>query len=325
MSRWLLALLAAFALAPAIAGEMHEWLDRMEQAVERLNYKGTFVHLTNGRAETMRVIRRVDGDEVSERLVSLHGSGREIIRKNDETKCILQAEKTVLIDKRGGGNPLRSALPRYSQELADYYDFVDLGRERVADRFTRVIEIAPHDKYRYGYQLWLDEETAMPLQSVLVDEKGRTVDRVLFTEISFPEHIDDAELEQRISGEGYQSLVRDSASDDPQPKSLGWSAERLPEGFKPSMNSLRTVRGAGEHVVYADGKEHLVYSDGLASVSVFVEPLQGGRTPHEGVSSIGGANAFGTIVEGHQITVVGEVPVSTLRMIGGSIRRQPNP
>ena len=37
---------------------------------------------------------------------------------------------------------------------------------------------------------------------------------------------------------------------------------------------------------------------------------------------MGAVNAFGLMVEDHQITVVGEVPAATVQKIGRSIRRR---
>ena len=65
----------------------------------------------------------------------------------------------------------------------------------------------------------------------------------------------------------------------------------------------------------------MIYSDGLASVSVFIESA---ITPNDkafkGLSSMGAVNAFGNVINGHQVTVVGEVPEATVKAIGQSIQ-----
>jgi sigma-E factor negative regulatory protein RseB len=63
-----------------------------------------------------------------------------------------------------------------------------------------------------------------------------------------------------------------------------------------------------------------VYSDGLATVSVFVQLPRPGKAPAEGTSRSGVASAYTTVVDGHQITAVGEVPTRTLRFIATSLR-----
>ncbi|MDX1655041.1 MAG: MucB/RseB C-terminal domain-containing protein, partial [Candidatus Competibacteraceae bacterium] len=54
-------------------------------------------------------------------------------------------------------------------------------------------------------------------------------------------------------------------------------------------------------------------------ISVFVEPLQGAKPLLEGGSQMGAMNAFGTVVADHQVLVVGEVPQSTVALVGGAL------
>ena len=74
------------------------------------------------------------------------------------------------------------------------------------------------------------------------------------------------------------------------------------------------------HRLSADdpGVEHWVYSDGLASVSVYIEDSRG-QGDYSGATHRGALNAFGTMVDGHYVTVVGEVPRHTVEMMGRSV------
>src|SRR5690606_20148637 len=119
------------------------WLERMSRAVEELNYEGTFVHVHGGTAETLQIFHRNDGGRVAERLVSLDGVGREIIRREDEVQCILPDSKVVLLQQRKDLNPLASALPRYTEDLEASYEFKLHGTARVAQRPAQVLGIKP--------------------------------------------------------------------------------------------------------------------------------------------------------------------------------------
>ena len=77
-----------------------------------------------------------------------------------------------------------------------------------------------------------------------------------------------------------------------------------------------------------------MYSDGVATVSVFVEPgpsdaasagatnASGGSVsppPMQGLARVGAGYAFSTVVQGHQVTAVGEVPAQTVEFIAHSV------
>jgi sigma-E factor negative regulatory protein RseB len=65
---------------------------------------------------------------------------------------------------------------------------------------------------------------------------------------------------------------------------------------------------------------HLVYTDGIASVSVFVEPRKANTAGAEGPARVGSSSAYSTVVDGHQITAVGEVPPSTVELIAKQVK-----
>jgi len=87
------------------AEEPRVWLEKMNRALATRNYDGTFFHLSGGRVETMRIVHRVRAGRVTERLVSLDGSGREFVRNNDELTCYLPDQHTVLVEPRQDRGP----------------------------------------------------------------------------------------------------------------------------------------------------------------------------------------------------------------------------
>ena len=62
-----------------------------------------------------------------------------------------------------------------------------------------------------------------------------------------------------------------------------------------------------------DVTTHILYSDGLANVSVFIAPLTDDGA--DGASQVGASNAFSTVIDGHRVTAVGEVPALTVEQI----------
>jgi sigma-E factor negative regulatory protein RseB len=314
-------LLAALYCVPAavLANEAREWLTRMEQAVESLSYEGTFVHMSGDRIETMHVIHRAVNGQISERLFSRDQPGREVLRENDKITCIFADQRTVLVERRKDhrGAPLLGALPHDSGEVERWYEFREAGNGRKLGRTARIIEIQPRDVYRYGHRLWLDFVTAMPLKVQLLDREGVAVEQIQFVSMVLPAEISDARLRPGVEVEGFAWYVQDraaTAANGDSPEVVTWRVEEPPPGFRLRESRIRTLPGA-QHAV-----EHLVYSDGLASVSVFVEPA--GATDNElsGLSRMGAAHAYTVIVEGQQITAVGEVPPETVEQIARSLR-----
>jgi sigma-E factor negative regulatory protein RseB len=293
------------------------WLNRMNHTLATRNYDGEFLHLAQGRVEKMRIVHRVVEGRVSERLVALTGSGREFVRLGDEVHCYLPDQKKVLVERRGSqGSDVGTflgTLPRFGSSLRDHYRIELVGRTRsVLGGPAQVLAVTPRDGYRFGYRLWVDEGSGMPVRTDLCDPQGKVVEQVVFTTLRLPERIADADLQPSVAADGF-AWVRQGPPLPPTTANIPWRVTRSPPGFALSSSSLQLLPGGQKPVA------HLVLSDGLASVSVFIETETAGTVPLRGQGRLGAANAFTTVIDGHQVTAVGEVPAHTVQNIANSV------
>lgn len=306
----------AFALglaaAPAFAESGQEWLARMGAALNNSSYVGEFVSESADRTERLSITHRVRDGVVSERLVSLTGRGRELVRENDEVVVYLPDQKLAIIERRSGRSDLMGALPQFEGRVASWYKVDWVGRETLDDFGpTAVVAVRPLDGYRFGYRLWIDVDSHMPVRSDLADGSGRVIERLRFTRLEFDDNIPDSAFEPAVDRSKLRWVRQSPQSDDEAP---AWRAAQVPPGFRLSVSGMQALTGNGVPV------NHLVYSDGLATVSVFIQAPAPGKRPMQGTTRSGVASAFTTVVDGHQVTAVGEVPPRTLKYIATGLR-----
>jgi sigma-E factor negative regulatory protein RseB len=327
-------LIASVQAAEETANEARAWLARMSQALATRNYDVRFLHLVGGNAENMRIIHRVADGAVTERLVSLDGSGREVVRTESEVLCYLPDRRTVLVEKRTDNNSLLATVPAYSESLQAYYALSTPGTTRILGRPAQYVTVQPRDNFRYGYRLWLDQETALPLKSQLCDRAGRVIEQIVFSDLNVPTSIDASLLKSSIATAGFQWIRQERHAQrlpsSGVPGAGEWVVVNPPQGFRVTVTRMQNIGGAGP-------VRHLVLSDGLASVSVFIEPSSISRAPTNSpatnptadashgsaaeLSRVGSALAYSTETHDHRITAVGEVPANTLRAIATSVQR----
>ncbi len=315
-------LVAGLAHAAGKSEDPRAWLDKMNQALAMRNYDGTFFHLSQGQVETMRIVHRVHAGRVTERLVSMDGSGREFVRTNEELTCYLPDQRTVLVEPRQDKNPFLGSLPQFNADVDAFYKIELLPPGRILGRPTRVISVTPKDQFRYGYRLWLDEQTAMPLKTQLCDSRGQVVEQILFANLEMPDSIPESAVQPAVRTAGMKWVRQGPPSPDSAlPATAAFHASRLPPGFRLTVSGAQTL---GES---SSPATHLVYSDGVATVSVFVEtsPIAppssapNAAPPLQGLARVGAGYAFSTVVQGHQVTAVGEVPAQTVEFIAHSV------
>jgi len=316
-------------VATAVAAEEPplKWLEKMNQALTTRNYDGTFSHWQGGKVEMLRIIHRVKDGHVSERMVAL-GSGREIIRNGGELARYLPDQRVVIVERRSEQDPLFGNFPTFDKASTAFYDIKQLRRTRIYHRDARLIYVSPKDEFRYGYRLWIDESTAMPLKTQLCDGHGHVIEQIVFASLTLSSRIPDAAFKPEVSTEGFQWLRNEAsapAKEPPENASMVWNALKLPPGFRMAARSAQLMPGSTDPV------SHLVFSDGLASVSVFVEiqaktKKNAGTDQEETVTEestrLGSSSVYSTIMGGRKVTAVGEVPPETVRSIASSFSSQ---
>jgi sigma-E factor negative regulatory protein RseB len=290
-------------------------IDEMSKASRELNYDGIFVYRLGKQIDTMRIIHKSGGDGVYERLISLTGHAREVIRDKDQVKCFYPENKAVVVEKSRLGKLISTYLPNPIQSISEFYIFEIAGEDRIAGLDAWIVNIRPIDKFRYGYQIWIDKESRLLLKSDLKNQLGVTLEQIMFAQLNILEDIDDALLQPTVSGKDYTwyNNVK-NVNLEVKNSDIQWKVTWMPAGFNMSEHEKELMMTSQMPV------EHLVYTDGLAMVSIFVEKLNQQPSANTGPSNFGGVNTYATHADGYQITAVGEVPKNTVRLMADSVK-----
>ena len=291
---------------------VHQWLNSMGDAMRMLNYEGELVYQHGNQVEILQMVHTVKEGRERERISSLNGSPREVIRDNDAVVCVLPEAKAISIDKRGGGHGFPSLMPLAADDLAGTYDIAFAGHGRVAGRDVKVIDILPKDDYRYAHRLYLDQQHRLPLKLDMRNKQGKTVAMIMFSRLKVDERMPFDASRSSIHTDGYKLIKHEQKKMPRLTSPLRWTFAHLPHGFRVNVHDVRKDEKNG------DWREHVVVSDGLATVSVYIEQAK----PNEGLegpSSMGAMSAYGRRYGDDHITAVGEVPVETVRLIAEAV------
>ena len=307
----LLASVASVSANPAV-----EWIEKMSDSMRNLSYEGNFVYMHGNQLESMSILHIKDESGESERLLSLNGEAREVIRDNKNLTCIWPDSRKVVVDNSSQNNFSPLFVPSDIAKISKYYDISLADGERVAGQDSIIVNINPRDQFRYGLKLWINSSNGLMLKSNLINEQHQVVEQVMFTNlevlskndqlhrITMPELDDSFSLVRYHSGDASGNLEAD----------LTWRFSRLPDGFWRKSALKRKVAGTDSFI------QQMVYTDGLASLSVFIEKQTAQIA--QGETSMGAVNAFIRIFENYSITAIGEVPAITVRLVAESVSNQ---
>lgn len=293
-------------------------LNDLSTASARLNYSGVVVYQRGNALQTLRVIHRGRPGPEAERIITLDGPAREVVRDGAQVQCIYADDADANLAQSAPANPLRLARDLNLDAINAHYAMETIGESRLAGRDTFVVAITPLAPIRYGYQLWIDQETRFLLMSEVIEPGGSVLERTRFSEIRFPSDIPDAELEPRLKQRLTLPEAVDAGNMADATDTDAWRTEWLPPGFAMREASMTNLGMAAMPV------SHQVYGDGLAMVSVFVERLHEGAASGTeiGFASVGAMNAVSRVEKGHKVTVVGELPRTTITRIAASVHQR---
>jgi sigma-E factor negative regulatory protein RseB len=308
---------AAFASGAAGSQDALAWLKKMAGASRQLNYTGTFVYQHGNQVETSRIVHFVNaaGGEF-ERLETLDGPAREVIRTNEQVTCYLPNSRTVLIEQRNARFQLPVLLPERLPAIIENYSVRTTHTDRVAGYECQVIVLEPKDNLRYGRSFCAEVNSGLPLRVRTINDKKQSLESFAFTQLtiggSFNRDLVRSKYAAKAQSQNWRidrsglNIAGDTSAD------AGWVIGSQPPGFKKLADMRRSIAGKAGSV------SHIVLSDGLAAISIFIEPLSK-ALPSQPLSHQGAVHIYTRPHGGHMITVLGEAPAATVMQIANSL------
>lgn len=295
-----------------IAAEIEQasnWLNALSQTLKTRNFSTSFVVIKNNHAEPYHWFHGVDeeGNEL-EILSLLNGPRRDVLRKNEIVSYIEPELPPYSVETYQISGPIPAIFSSDITSLSENYDFISLGKSRVLGRSAQVIRIVSKDKNRFGYRLWIDQESGMLLKMSLITHKGIVLEQVQFTHLEFSKDIPEplkilqtSELPQTVD-------VSEPVSD----KELEWQVNWLPRGFEKVRSNHHQMS------ITKKATEFILFSDGLVDISVYVNKSNVNLREPEFVMN-GATGVFNQVVKGVEVSVVGKIPSVTAQAIADSV------
>lgn len=306
--------------AASAARDMRGWLTRIQNAANQRNFQGTFIVSSGGSVSSARIAHYCEGKDQFERIESLDGEPRHVLRHNETVHVRWPANRLALVQRREVPMSFPALLQSGDHRLTDFYEVLPEGSERVAGHEADVLMVKPKDTHRYGYRLWSERSTGLLLRSDVIGERGDVLETSAFSEVTIgvkpqPEAV----LAMMRKLDGYRVLK--PALDGTSLEAEGWILRESAPGFR-LVSCVKRALDPSEREGASDEVLQTIFSDGLTHVSVFIEPYRSQRHVKPLATALG---ATQTLMQRHGdwwVTVVGDVPPATLRLFARHLERK---
>lgn len=297
--------------AKSLANDPWIMLEKTAKAARLLNYEGQFVYQNGNQTRTVQITHmNSGGHEMARNIVLQQDKPREVFSEGSDIVIFQPTNNKVLIEKRRGQNLFPAMLPTDMSAIKSSYKATIGPTDVVAERTAQIIDLTSKDIYRYSYRIWMDQESGLLLKMTVNNPKGELLEQLYFDQINMMNTQDFKGLTPSIDLSKHYEIKDATASSQ---LSDDWVLTDMPSGYREIDHIQRAVMGRQHQV------EQLIFSDGIASVSLFIEPLTKGTRPKVGHVLMGSTNICANIAAGYQIIVVGEVPLVTVEKIAKSI------
>ncbi|MEO8023254.1 MucB/RseB C-terminal domain-containing protein [Polaromonas sp.] len=304
---------------PGVSAEprnINDWLMRMHEASRNRAYVGTFVVSSGGVMSSARIWHVCDGTQQLEKVETLTGAPRTVFRHNDKVVTFLPDQKVVRTEKQESLGLFPQLLKSTDSHIADFYTVRQEGSERVAGLESDIVALIPRDTMRFGYRVWAEQKKGMVIKLQTLDADGKVLEQAAFSELQLDAPVKLDKLAQMMTKvDGYR--VEKSGPVKTTASAEGWVLKTPVPGFQSMGCHKRPLAGRAR-----SDPMQWVFSDGLASVSIFVESFDAQRHLKESRMSLGATQSLTRRVDAYWLTVMGEVPMTTLGLFADGLERR---
>jgi sigma-E factor negative regulatory protein RseB len=290
-------------------------LQKTAYAARELNYQGIFVYQNGNQTRSVQITHmNNDGQEMARNVVmgddAQAGQAREVYSQGSDILIVHPKNQKMVIEKRRGKNLFPAMFSTNIQAIKASYTARTGVIDMVAGRSAQIVELVPNDAYRYSYKIWADTEFGILLKMAVLDSKNQKLEQIAFNQLSMLNSQDVNWFQPKIDVK--KNYVMEDVNTVSQVNN-NWVLATLPPGYSKVDHIAITVPGKVSAV------DQVIISDGIASVSLFIEPLSKNVRPKMGHMLVGSTNICAHSLDGYQITVVGEVPAATVMQIAKAV------
>lgn len=288
--------------AASATPEPGDLLNSMTKASRQLSFRGHLLYAQEDFIRTLEIIQGRIDDTLYQRVTSLDGEATTMVRQGSQVYHIDSDRSLTRLGTRAGVGSL-NLDERFARTVPEHYQMVLDGHGRIAGRAAWRVLLMPMDRHRYGYRLWIDEDTHLLLRADTMNSSGRWLERFEYVNLEVsPElsrsrfDLPDAADEEVLETVDPDARPQAGASVEP-----GW----LPPGFSMVEQDVRRGRGDARPVSARS------WTDGLAGFTLFLEQATGAY--HEEAREFGPTVVISRLLDDKRwrVTLVGEIPRET--------------
>jgi len=287
------------------------YLKKMKQAYKELNYELLYLNTAQNQIEPKQLIHGVlDGQRIAY-FCYLNGGIRESLQFDGKISYYQQGNQAYsLVTNRD--HSVFANIANFDFDSGNKnYEYLILGKSRIAGKRAIAIRMTSKDMYRYSYIIWLDLGSYLPLRLETINKSNLILEQTMVVSLNVTESINP--WIKKMSDQKAPDVLHlpKTTVKNVAPWELTW----LPPGF--------TIIKDDQHKLMVhdtDPISYIMLNDGIVSVSIYISTKMTNLTKQQNIIQRGGTLLYTKQQENVEVNVIGEIPLITAEKIASSIK-----
>jgi len=287
-----------------------EYLQLMQMAYKNLNYEILYLNNLKNTVEPKQLLHGVINQEEIAYFRYLNGAMRESLQYLQKISYFEQGSQPYTLQSTRNQSVFANIANFDYDKGLESYEYIILGKGRIAGKTAMAIRMISKDQYRYSYIVWVDLDTHLPLRLDTIDNSNIILDQIMVVSLKVSEKVNP--WLESLSNQKLPELFHISQTSNLQ-GSL-WKVDWMPAGFnvvKDDQHQL--VMYENEPVSY------IMLNDGIVSVSIYISAKKTILAQQQKTIQRGATVLYTDQKNNFEINVIGEIPVATAKRLIDSI------
>lgn len=287
-----------------------QYLQLMQEAYKTNNYEMVYLSGQHKQLEPMQLIHALVDDQAVTYFRYLNGAIRESIQYGGEISYFEQGTSPYTLLSPNNRHVFANMAYFDHKKGQDTYDYVILGKGRIAGKQSIAIRMISKDDYRYSYVIWCDLQSNLPLRLDTLTPDNVVLDQVMVVSLKFSEQPNPWLVELSKNKRPAVVHIRESTTNH---NSL-WKLDWLPSGFNVvKQDQHKLVMDENEPVSY------LMIDDGIVNASIYISAKKLTLDDKQKLIRRGATVLYTEQRYNREINVVGDIPAVTAKRLVESL------
>ncbi|MGB5445432.1 MAG: MucB/RseB C-terminal domain-containing protein [Psychromonas sp.] len=287
-----------------------EYLHLMQMAYKSSNYEILYLNNLKNTVEPKQLIHGVINQNEIAYFRYLNGAMRESLQYLGKISYFEQGSQAYTLQSVQNQSVFANITNFDYEKGSESYEYIILGKGRIAGKTAMAIRMISKDQYRYSYIIWIDIDSYLPLRLDTLNDENIILEQIMVVSLKVSDKINP--WLESLSHQQLPELIHLPETSNLQ-ASL-WQVGWLPAGFKVVKNDQhKLVMYQNEPVSY------IMLNDGIVSVSIYIAAKKIALENNQKVIQRGATVLYTYQQNNVEINVIGEIPVATAKRLIESI------